>query len=275
MTWPNFLCPNCRAVIDLEADVEEDDIDWSDDEDPEKDPEIRRAIEESLKHSNGPRTDGDGDAIHSLDVTEARITGNGALESAPPADSDATAGATSSSSLRGANGSGGRGTYEHGQGANDHIRTPRPQRSFKSAASSTLHTSSSQDREQTGERAEDAELAALVAGMNFTAPVRTPPPPPAETKSAAERLGASQAVAIPGAGAGHRAPANVNGDMSEGDSDDVEEGDVTVMTGHVNRASTPDALSPNSTQGPQEGRNGSVAEIGGPDCPMTPRNDAG
>ncbi|KAF2806517.1 uncharacterized protein BDZ99DRAFT_394434 [Mytilinidion resinicola] len=28
-TWPNFLCPNCRAVADLEADVEEPDAeDW-------------------------------------------------------------------------------------------------------------------------------------------------------------------------------------------------------------------------------------------------------
>lgn len=27
-TWPNFLCPNCRAVADLEADVEEAEEDW-------------------------------------------------------------------------------------------------------------------------------------------------------------------------------------------------------------------------------------------------------
>ncbi|KAJ4329984.1 hypothetical protein N0V95_010120 [Ascochyta clinopodiicola] len=32
-TWPNFLCPNCRAVADLEADVEDpgDFEDWEDD----------------------------------------------------------------------------------------------------------------------------------------------------------------------------------------------------------------------------------------------------
>ncbi|QDS77329.1 hypothetical protein FKW77_004927 [Venturia effusa] len=30
-TWPNFLCPNCRAVADLEADVEEAEEDWEED----------------------------------------------------------------------------------------------------------------------------------------------------------------------------------------------------------------------------------------------------
>lgn len=28
--WPNFLCPNCRAVTDLEADVDEPNEDWDD-----------------------------------------------------------------------------------------------------------------------------------------------------------------------------------------------------------------------------------------------------
>ncbi|KIW00023.1 uncharacterized protein PV09_08375 [Verruconis gallopava] len=35
-TWPNFLCPNCRAVADLEAEVdeqEEDEGDWQEDDD--------------------------------------------------------------------------------------------------------------------------------------------------------------------------------------------------------------------------------------------------
>lgn len=32
-TWPSFLCPNCRAVADLEADVDDlDDGDWEDEE---------------------------------------------------------------------------------------------------------------------------------------------------------------------------------------------------------------------------------------------------
>lgn len=43
-TWPNFLCPNCRAVADLEADVE-DVQDWDDDR------EIEEAIEASRKES--------------------------------------------------------------------------------------------------------------------------------------------------------------------------------------------------------------------------------
>jgi hypothetical protein len=38
-TWPNFLCPNCRAVTDLEADVEDqpDFEEWEDEEAPSTD----------------------------------------------------------------------------------------------------------------------------------------------------------------------------------------------------------------------------------------------
>jgi hypothetical protein len=40
---PNFLCPNCRAVADLEADAEEADSEWEDEEE---------AIEASKKDSD-------------------------------------------------------------------------------------------------------------------------------------------------------------------------------------------------------------------------------
>ena len=31
-TWPQFLCPNCRAVTDLEAEVEDPKIEWEDED---------------------------------------------------------------------------------------------------------------------------------------------------------------------------------------------------------------------------------------------------
>jgi len=31
-TWPQFLCPNCRAVTDLEAEVDDPNIDWEDED---------------------------------------------------------------------------------------------------------------------------------------------------------------------------------------------------------------------------------------------------
>lgn len=40
-TWPNFLCPNCRAVADLEADVEDmgEFEEWDDDVDANDEPQ--------------------------------------------------------------------------------------------------------------------------------------------------------------------------------------------------------------------------------------------
>lgn len=31
-TWPQFLCPNCRAVTDLEAEVDDPNIEWEDED---------------------------------------------------------------------------------------------------------------------------------------------------------------------------------------------------------------------------------------------------
>jgi E3 ubiquitin-protein ligase DMA1/2 len=48
--YPNLLCPNCRASIDLEADVEEADSDWEDD--------LQEAIEASKKDTKTDRIGG-------------------------------------------------------------------------------------------------------------------------------------------------------------------------------------------------------------------------
>ncbi|KAF2104895.1 SMAD/FHA domain-containing protein [Rhizodiscina lignyota] len=153
-TWPNFLCPNCRAVADLEADVEEEDIDWSEDEDVDKDPDMKRAIEESLidngKTNGAARTDGEGEPIR---ISLRGVSSNNPNETSRLADS------------------------------------PDP---------------------------DEGEATIL-------------------------------ASAIP----------------------------VSIRNG-INRANTPNVLSPTTVHNSHEdGRRGSAAEIGGPDCPMTPRNDAG
>ncbi|KAF1815346.1 hypothetical protein P152DRAFT_455062 [Eremomyces bilateralis CBS 781.70] len=50
-THPHFLCPNCRAVADLDADVDEaDNVDWEDDD-------IDAAIEESKKEAEQQKGD--------------------------------------------------------------------------------------------------------------------------------------------------------------------------------------------------------------------------
>lgn len=54
-TWPNFLCPNCRAIADLEADVEEHD-DW--DESIE--------IEQAIAASKNDTTAGAGREVNGL-----------------------------------------------------------------------------------------------------------------------------------------------------------------------------------------------------------------
>jgi hypothetical protein len=73
-TWPNFLCPNCRAVADLEEDVEDtgEFEDWEGEEEPvngdssaQTDPEKadRHVTPRSSKvsvHGNGNGNDSDG-----------------------------------------------------------------------------------------------------------------------------------------------------------------------------------------------------------------------
>jgi hypothetical protein len=52
-TWPNFLCPNCRAVADLEEDVEDppDFEDWEEDVDqPNEDSSAKVAAGEGDRH---------------------------------------------------------------------------------------------------------------------------------------------------------------------------------------------------------------------------------
>jgi E3 ubiquitin-protein ligase DMA1/2 len=45
-TWPNFLCPNCRAVADLEADVDEAADEW------EEEDEVIEVSKKELKVTN-------------------------------------------------------------------------------------------------------------------------------------------------------------------------------------------------------------------------------
>ncbi|EON69982.1 hypothetical protein W97_09247 [Coniosporium apollinis CBS 100218] len=47
-SWPHFLCPNCRAVADLEADVEEYDL-----EEEEFEERVEAMIEQSRRESEG------------------------------------------------------------------------------------------------------------------------------------------------------------------------------------------------------------------------------
>lgn len=326
-------------MADLEADVEEEDVDWSEDED--EDPNVKRAIEESLadngKGTTGARTDGEGEPIRSLDVTDARETRTGTIVSlAPPVD----LGATTAGAGRNANGSRSRDHSAHGygQGANDNIRTPKPQRSFRSAVSSNSQNSSRHERENTATMVDgDAELAALVAGMNFAAPARTPPPPPVAAQPVEERgKSKSLPIAVPGVNAARgivsaessrksssrrlkdrlEAPAtpdirrsgsvppvsspadntmlfgqgspelhpDVEADSPTGDGEDDGEDTAEVGTAlavntrsGMSRTNTPNALSPDSIPSPHDRRGSTPAavEIGGPECPMTPRNDAG
>lgn len=294
-TWPNFLCPNCRAVADLEADVEEDNVDWSEDEDDDKDPDVRKAIEESLRDSgskNGERTNGDGEAVRSLDVTDARgdVPSTGTM--LPSLTLDAVAGAHSSTDTI-------RGRTGYGQGSNEDIRTPRPQRSFHSAVSSL----SARDRDTSraaSDASRDAELAALVSGMNFSAaPARTPPPPPVSAAKPSTASANSSALRLPSAAgirstrAGSVPPVSSpvtpgvhdGGDGSPEDQDESDEDEdstradigaergIAITAGpssrpRMSRNNTPSALR-------KQGDGEAEKEIGGPDCPMTPRNDAG
>ncbi|OCL07719.1 hypothetical protein AOQ84DRAFT_294567 [Glonium stellatum] len=54
-TWPNFLCPNCRAVADLEADVEEPNEYEEWDEELEKTAETSNASEEAQAEDGAPQ----------------------------------------------------------------------------------------------------------------------------------------------------------------------------------------------------------------------------
>lgn len=57
--YPNFLCPNCRAVADLEAEVEEAESEW--DEDLEEAIEASKNETQQNGHGN-ESTDADGDS---------------------------------------------------------------------------------------------------------------------------------------------------------------------------------------------------------------------
>ncbi|TEY46944.1 hypothetical protein BOTCAL_0310g00130 [Botryotinia calthae] len=52
-TWPHFICPNCRTVADLEAELDEPDGDWEELATSDAEAEVE-AISESATNSNNP-----------------------------------------------------------------------------------------------------------------------------------------------------------------------------------------------------------------------------
>ncbi|MCJ1281464.1 hypothetical protein MMC26_000783 [Xylographa opegraphella] len=56
-TWPQFMCPNCRAMADLEADVDDPLDEWHDDEDEDADINVDSQQKPSNAASN-PNPDG-------------------------------------------------------------------------------------------------------------------------------------------------------------------------------------------------------------------------
>lgn len=326
-TWPNFLCPNCRAVADLEADVEEEEVDWSEDDEVAAESDVKKAIEQSLKDSkggssNGARTDGEGGPVQSLDVTDAR---DRHATLANPIDVDATAGALNGKTVSrvGSDLRDGR-VASYGQGSQDaqedHSRTPRPQRSFMNSRSNRQQQSASSSQARLDSPL-DAELAHLVSNMGLMAPSRTPPPPPPiNTRPDQSRQASNSSLPIPISGSAGRGShdssrqssrhvSRVHSNNSDGRappvtspvsptypdndttmqidfSDEDAAADAGIGVGYglpgarprFNRNNTPSALSPGSVSSERRGsdqleiRN---AEIGDPDYPMTPRNDAG
>jgi hypothetical protein len=88
--YPNFLCPNCRAVADLEADVEEADSEWDDG--------LDEAIEASKKDSNadvhaqsGTDADGDSEMIDSAGLGTTRHEAGTDTNGQLPIDEDSIA----------------------------------------------------------------------------------------------------------------------------------------------------------------------------------------
>ncbi|MCJ1403998.1 hypothetical protein MMC11_007222 [Xylographa trunciseda] len=58
-TWPQFMCPNCRAMADLEADVDDPLDEWHDDED--EDADINVDSEQNFSHTTSnsdPKSNG-------------------------------------------------------------------------------------------------------------------------------------------------------------------------------------------------------------------------
>lgn len=251
---------------------------WSDDEDEERDPNMLRAIEESLRDSQtrneGERMNAEGEAVRSLDVTDARndMPEGRSMSMGPSGTLDAVAGASSqprrSSDM-------GRGTgISHGQNANDNSLTVRPQRQQHSAAASTSGRHREQTRQQDVHLASDAELAALVQSMNLTSPDGTPFPPPPNATNAAG-LGSGLAAPTPATN-GSSLRTRPNGDEYGGDDDETHADVTRAIPINTNGTGSSRARMPRTnTPNPLRQEADASREIGGPECPMTPRNDAG
>jgi hypothetical protein len=65
-TWPQFLCPNCRAVTDLEAEVEDPKVDWEDEDiDPPENREMNTTppVNGEASEVEGPGMNGEGTGL--------------------------------------------------------------------------------------------------------------------------------------------------------------------------------------------------------------------
>ena len=64
-TWPQFLCPNCRFVTDLEADVDDPDEEWPDDDNDA----LVQTGTQPAPHTNGITRDGSVNGQRKVDGT--------------------------------------------------------------------------------------------------------------------------------------------------------------------------------------------------------------
>ncbi|KAF1980718.1 hypothetical protein K402DRAFT_408978 [Aulographum hederae CBS 113979] len=94
-TYPNFLCPNCRAVADLEADVDEPNDEWEEDLEVAVE-QSREAISETptAKKAKEPRKSSDGRSVRSqktsrdASIASRRADRSGAAAASSAVDSN-------------------------------------------------------------------------------------------------------------------------------------------------------------------------------------------
>ncbi len=80
-TWPQFLCPNCRAVADLEADVDDpNDVRWEDDDVDELD---KVETDGANAEASMPGTDEDDERL-STSASRVLSIRNGSDQPSPP-----------------------------------------------------------------------------------------------------------------------------------------------------------------------------------------------
>ncbi len=101
-SWPQFLCPNCRAVTDLEADIEDpEDGNWEDENGTESSPEMAPTHDTSdlISEQEEMAMDGEDDGLSN--TTSRLLSVRGDSQSIPSVTTspDPTNGATTASGL--------------------------------------------------------------------------------------------------------------------------------------------------------------------------------